>query len=183
MPGIGSIVCDQQSAVLDVIGKKIEAPKSVISFSNNQSDAAPLLQFIQEEYNCDNEEATRKLNNFVKRLITLKTSEKVSVGALGNLRKTKADQFELVSNSKLSGYYNDVTATRLVKINSPHAILVGDKETTREAMQEFYVPKETVWRSKYWIASVIILVISAALILAHYFYFNGNNIFGNHMGF
>ena len=107
----------------------------------------------------------------------------MSIGALGVLRKNDSNEIELEEFSNLSLYQEDIPAQKLVKYNAPHTILVGDKETTREAMQEYYEEDVPLWKSKWWIAAVVILAISAGLILLHYFYFDGNNRFGNHIGF
>ena len=183
LPGIGSLNSKEQHAVLDIIDKRIEAPKSFVQFSYNELNDAALINLIQAEYQCDYNTAKEKLTAYVKRFTDLKPMESISIGALGVLRKSNSNQFELDAFPNLTNYQKDIIATRLVKINAPHAILVGDRETTREAMQEFYVEKEVVWKSKWWIASIVILAISTALILIHYFYFNGNDRFGNHLGF
>jgi hypothetical protein len=183
LPGIGSLISKESSAVLDIIDKKIQAPTTTVVFSKDELEETSLLRYIQAEYNCDASTAQKKLVAFVKKIKALDKQESISLGALGSLQKNSVNQLELIPFKNLANYHKEIPAYRLVKLNAPHAILVGDKETTREAMQEFYVEKSTAFRSRWWIAAIIILVISAALIFTHYFYFNGNSSFGNHLGF
>lgn len=183
LPGIGSIILKETQAHVDFGGRNIESPKSTLHFSNNEISDISLLSLIQKEYQCDNNLAKEKLALFIQSVTALPIRSSMSIGALGTLRKNDINEIELEQFPNLSIYQEDISAQKLVKQNAPHAILVGDKETTREAMQEYYEEDTPVWKSKWWIASIIILAISTGLILLHYFYFHGNSRFGNHLGF
>ena len=183
LPGIGSIVLKETQAHIDFGGRTIESPKSTLQFSKKEISDVALLSLIQNEYQCDYYSAKEKLKQFVESVTALPARSRMSIGALGTLRKNDSNEIELEEFSNLSLYQEDIPAQKLVKYNAPHAILVGDKETTREAMQEYYEEDVPLWKSKWWIAAVVILAISAGLILLHYFYFDGNNRFGNHIGF
>ena len=183
LPGIGSLVNKEVPAVLDIIDKKIKAPSSSIVFSKNELEGASFLRFMQAEHDCDDHAAQEKWDVFSKKIKNLKSQDSLSLGALGTLQKNSSDQLVLIPFQNLNIYSQEISAHRLIKINAPHSILVGDKETTREAMQEFYVEKIPAYKSKWWIAAIVIFAVSAALIFTHYFYFNGNSSFGNHLGF
>ena len=183
LPGIGSLVSKEVPAVLDIIDKKIKAPGASIVFSKNELEGASFLRFMQAEHDCDDHAAQEKWDVFSKKIKNLKSQDSLSLGALGTLQKNSSDQLELIPFQNLNTYSQEIPAYRLIKINAPHSILVGDKETTREAMQEFYVEKIPPYKSKWWVAAIVIFVISAALVFTHYFYFNGNSSFGNHLGF
>ena len=183
LPGIGSLVSKEVPAVLDIIDKKIKAPSSSIVFSKNELEGASFLRFMQAEHDCDDHAAQEKWDVFSKKIENLKPQDLLSLGALGTLQKNSNDQLELIPFQNLNIYHQEIPAYRLIKLNAPHSILVGDKETTREAMQEFYVEKVPAYKSKWWVAAIVMLVVSAALIFTHYFYFDGNSSFGNHLGF
>lgn len=183
LPGIGSIILKETQAHIDFGGRIIESPKSFLQFSNVEIIDVSLLSLIEKEFQCDTDIAKEQLTRFVESIKALPFQSSMSIGALGNLKKNENNEIELEPLSNLSIYQEDISAQKLVKHNAPHAILVGDKETTREAMQEYYQEDVPVWKSKWWIASVVILVLSGILILLHYFYFNGNSLFGNHLGF
>ncbi len=183
LPGLGSLGSRETHAVLDPADNKIIAPSAIVIFSHHELNTDLLLAQICNDQQCEHHEASIHLNQFVSKINELEIDKSFSLGALGDIRKTDTDQFEIVAFAHSSIHGEDIVAHKVLRNNSSHHILVGDKETTKEAMQEFYEEEDRAATTRWWIAASIFLVISAALILLHYFYFAGNNRFGNHMNF
>jgi hypothetical protein len=171
LPGIGTLVLNQQSAESDFAGKKIYPPKSTIRFSAETADAAVLVAFIKNEKNISTEEAAAVLQNFSteisNKLSVDKTMELHNIGTLQN----NNDTISFTEKALPDFFVQPVIAERVIHPQAEHSILVGEKETTNTAMTEYYAD-EPVAKDRWWIWAIVLGTIAVAVITYH---FTSNN--------
>lgn len=179
MPGLGTLSIGSSGAEADFSNKLIGAPKSLIHFTNEQTDADAFLNYVAKTTETDKQEVTNTFNYFCDRLkrdiaggnaISIEPIGKLSVDAQG---KIKFEQQELPAS-----FIQPVVAERVIHPQAEHHILVGDRETTNTVMTEFLAPKIAL-TDRWWIWAIVLGAIGLGLLFV---YFSGTDVvsmFGN----
>ena len=69
--------------------------------------------------------------------MNLDSGEKIIFDSIGTLQKDPAGNILFQTMNGIN-FYEPVIAERIIHKNDEHSVLVGDKETTSGAMNEFY---------------------------------------------
>ncbi len=162
LPGIGKLSLVTYPASGYFSSKQIAAPKQEIVFSPGNAD-----EKLFNEFSAISELMKNKLD--VEGVVDL-----VGIGVFtkddsGDMKFTPV---QLDENLQLP-----VTAVRVIREHSQHAMLVGDKETTNTEMTELLNVDEPA-KDKWWIWAIV-LGAAGLLLLAIYLSQYGINAFGN----
>jgi hypothetical protein len=177
LPGIGSLAVHRNEAVIIAGEKRITAPAEEIVFSQTESDADDLYDFIAAQKGISKEEAAYQLGRYCEELKQLHDNEKISISDIGTFYKN-ANGSTAFTPVQVSLSATDIYAEKVIHPDRSHAILVGDTETTNVAMNEYYAEEEPKAKSRWWIFALILFLIAVVLII---FYLNDpahNNNFG-----
>lgn len=171
LPQIGRfnvVVTPSQS---DIANKQITPPYFKISFSGREEKISDgLIKYIAARKHIGIAEALSEIQTWCGIAKTkLKEGEEILFAPLGVLKKGPSGNL-FIQNENDSLFFAPVAAERVIHKNSEHAMLVGDRETTSSAMNQFYNETVTVVKKKTWkLIAIILLVIALALLFFHFY--------------
>lgn len=175
LPGVGTLYVNRHEAVIVSGEKKILPPFSEITFDSKETEAADLVSYIAAEKEINEEEALYRLHKFSHALKERLHSTIRNVGAF----EKNSDNDLIFTPVTPVNYYTEIHAERVVRTDSSHNMLVGDKETTTTAMTEYFTPSDAPRRSFWWIWALIIIAVSVGLIVLYMNDDTGTRSFGN----
>ena len=178
LPDIGTLHIKLASAIAVLGVQKINAPVSIMSFTNDISDSNAITEYIAINKNVSFNEAAYQLNNICKEIANLKEGEEFLIDAVGSFAKSKNDKIFFTASKELEIFTPAVYAERVIHPDDSHAILVGDKETDRNSMTEFYTDSVTVNKSKWWLFAAIFFIVSIVMIVIYHNSEQYNSFFG-----
>lgn len=186
LPLLGNFRIATMPASLDIVNKQLFAPSDEILFSESGDYVTEgLIAYISNLDKVSLNDAEEKINNWcLHTKVKLDAGEKIIFNSVGSLQKNAAGNIFFQRKNGVN-FYEAIPAERVIHKNAEHAVLVGDKETTSAAMNEFYSDENVKEKKATWkIWSIVLLAISV-LFLFFYFYthqFSETGI-GNHSSF
>ena len=159
--------------------RKITSPVPAISFTDHFTDSADLQNYISVNKEISHEEAGYQLQKFCKDLNALQKETPFEIPGAGNFYITRSGKLAFDPVVIPQSFLPDVQAVRLIHTDTPHAILVGDTETTNAAMEEFFKEENPIIKSNRWIEALILLLLAAAAIIFYLNSKNSNSFFGS----
>ncbi len=183
LPGVGTLYLEKQPARFEDAGQKIIAPNYSIVLNPDVLPPGLLYSFVAQSAKTTEIQAEKDIQGFCNKIISLPTEGKIELNGSGNFYRDEEGILLFHEMNLQKELFPDLEVQKLVRKNEEHSILVGDKETTNNRMTEFFAEDSSVKSDRWWIAALIIFIISAALIIWHYTGFNHPSIFGNHQRF
>ena len=171
IPLIGKFKINTQTAELDIANKQILPPADEIIFSEGADYLADdLTNYISVSKNLSAHEAEEKIHHWcLHSKSKLDSGEKIMFDSVGTLQKDEAGAIFFQRKNGVQ-FFANISAERVVHKNSEHAVLVGDRETTSSAMNEYYRDVPLMLRKSSWKLWAIILFILSLIIISIYFY-------------
>ena len=167
LPQIGTLHIKSDPAV-SVLGiQKINAPVNLISFTNDITDSKNLTEYIAVNKNISFDEAEYQLKNISNEILNLKQEEEFLIDGVGFFTKSQNDKLLFKENKEAEIFAIPVYAERVIHPDDSHAILVGDKETDRNSMTEFFTDTAPTKKNKWWLWAAAIFVLSVVLIFIY----------------
>ncbi|MDB5278337.1 MAG: hypothetical protein JWR61_3292 [Ferruginibacter sp.] len=166
LPGIGILSLKNHPAVSNVAAAVIKAPAPFISFSPaNENEESSFNEFSA-------------LSEIIRK--DIEENGTVTLKGVGDFIKKENGAIDFIPSHIHPLFMPDVTATRVIRQNAEHTILVGDKETTNTQMSGYFVEAEEITPAKdrWWIWAIV-LVAAGLAIIGLYLLQNGFNLFGN----
>ena len=178
LPQIGTLNI-KTTAATSVLGEqKITAPVSTIFFIDEITDSRNITSFIAANKSVSVEEAAYQLKKISAEITALNEGEKFSIAGVGDFYKNNTDKITFQPAALPSYFTPSVYAERVIHPNDSHAILVGDTETDRNTMTEFFTEDEPVRKSKWWVWAAVLFATAIALIIIYQNDDNRNSFFG-----
>jgi len=165
---LGTLYIDQAGAVAEFTQKSITAPRPVIHFSTEQSDKTPVINYLASSVGIDQSEAAAAYDVFFEGLQQqLDQQSSAYWEGVGTFSKDTMGETGFTPGELPATFLPAVTAERVVHPQTPHAMLVGDKETTNTVMTEYF-NEEPATRSRWWIWAIAIAAIALIVILVYF---------------
>ena len=178
LPEIGTLHIITTPAVSVLGEQKIYAPVSTISFSNDVVDSKSVTEYVALNKSISFDEAAYQLKNISNEILRLKEGEEFLIVGVGVFSKSQNDTV-LFNGIKVVEYFTpSVYAERVIHPDDSHSILVGDKETDRNSMTEFFTDTATVKKDKWWLWAAALFVVSIVLIFMYINNERHNGLFG-----
>lgn len=180
LPGLGTIRLQHIPAINNISDHVVEPPSRKAIFDDTQD--APnknLFQFIANRLGIEEWEAIKKINDFSFDLkAQLKQGQEVVWENIGTLKSDLAGTITLDSKASQFDFIIPVPAKRVIRSNTNHSIVRGDKEVTEvfnvmpleNAGEE---TEETGSRKKRWLLWASLVLLAALTTLIIHFYMNG----------
>lgn len=172
LPGIGNFKINVVPAYLDVANKKILPPATEIIFSEGDVHLRKdLVKYISIQQNVDEHQAAENITKWCDNVKeSLNAGEKIIFESIGSLQKNAVGNIFLSTKNK-NRLYEAVSADRVVHKDEDHAVLVGDRETTSAAMNEYYKAETVFERKISWkIWATVLLGLSILSLIMHFSY-------------
>ena len=178
LPQIGTLNIKSEPAVLVLGVQKINAPVSFISFTTEINDPKSLTEYIAVNKSINFDEAAYQLNNISNEILNLKQVEEFSITGVGVFTKSQNNKLLFSENKVADIFTTPVYAERVIHPAYSHSILVGDKETDRNTMTEYYTDTVPLTKNKWWLWAAAIFIVSVVLIFIYLNNENHNSYFG-----
>ena len=175
---VGTLHLQSASSTSEIGTQKIIPPSHTISFSKDITDSKNLTEFIAANKNISVDEAAYQLRNISEEIINLKEQEEFSLKGVGVFLRSQNDNLIFSQVQTDVSFAQPVYAERVIHPDDSHAILVGDKETDRNTMTEFFTETEPLKKNKWWIWAAALFVLSIVLISVYLNNENQNKSFG-----
>ncbi len=179
LPGIGKISISTKPAELDIANKQMLPPSDEIIFTTRpDKNIDELAKYVSFKKNLSQTEALDSIKSWCNEIKEkLNEGGQINFGSIGDLRKNTSGNIYFTP-ARIATLLIPVTAERVIHKNSDHAVLVGDKETTSSAMNQFLNEEEAV-KSLTWKIIALVLFVIAVTILLFHFYSNSSSVTGN----
>ena len=178
LPQIGTLHIKTESAALEMGVQKIHAPVNKIIFSNEITDSKNVTEYIAANKNISFDEAAYQLKNISNEILSLKEGQEFLLDNVGVFTKSQNDKLLFEEVKEIEIFTPSVYAERVIHPDDSHAILVGDKETDRNSMTEFFTDSLAVENDKWWIWAIVIFVASSVMLFIYLNDDNKNSSFG-----
>ena len=175
---IGTLHLQSASATSEIGTQKIIPPLHTISFINDITDVKNLTEFIAANKNISADEAAYQLKNISEEITNLKKGQEFAFAGVGVFLRSQNEKLIFNQVQTDVSFAQPVYAERVIHPDDSHAILVGDKETDRNTMTEFFTETEPVKKNKWWIWAAALFVLSIVLIFVYLNNENQNKSFG-----
>ena len=160
------------SARVDVANKQIIPPALQIVFTSREEKMSDgLVKYVSEKKKIHVAEELDDLKRWCSDAKNkLKKGEEILLEPLGVLKKGASGNEFIRSSDRTVRFFEPVIAERVIHENTAHAMLVGDKETTSSAMNDYYHEEEIKPKSNTWkIIGIILLIIGFFLLFLHFY--------------
>ena len=178
VPALGTLRIESVSAASEIGSQIINPPINNISFSQDISDIKNLTEYIAANKNISVEEAAYQLKNNSQEITNLGENQEFLIAGVGMFSKNINGNLIFTPVETNAVYSLPVYAERVIHPDDSHAILVGDKETDRNTMTEFFTETEPVKKNKWWMWAAVIFIISIILTIIYFNNENRNSFFG-----
>ena len=171
IPLIGKFKINTLAAELDIANKQILPPADEIIFSEGADYLTQdFTNYISFSKNLSPDEAEEKIHHWcLQSKSKLDSGEKIIFDSIGSLQKDETATI-FFQRKKGVNFFENIPAERVIHKNAEHTVLVGDKETTNSAMNEYYKDVPLMLRKSSWKIWAIILFILSLIIIGIYFY-------------
>lgn len=167
LPSVGSLILKPGNAKYLPGENFMLAPVPFIELSYNESSCDSLLKFISSKKNIGVPDAELMLSNFCKQLTGMEAYEELPLATSGSFYMDENGQLHFKSLSIPAAFLPGATAQRVIHPDVAHHLLVGDKETNSAAMTEL-LSDDTVTKSRWWIAAIIMTGIALVIVFVYY---------------
>lgn len=173
IPGLGTIFIERLPARSDFANKQLLPPQYIFRF-NKYYDAPDkeFFTYLSLQQNIPDYEAIRLYNQFSQELRTsIMLEESVEWKDVGILRKNNSGEIEFEQLNRQVDLYKPVNAERVIRNNSAHSILVGDREKTNIEMRGSLKGKSNILAEKrsWWIVGLILSAFALMILLFNFF--------------
>lgn len=170
---VGRFKINDVSAESDIINKQIAPPLLDISFASREEKISDgLIKYVADKKMITLAQASDDIKMWCRDTKNkLINGEEVPLLPLGVLKKSTSGNV-FVANFSPAIFFRPVKAERVIHLNSEHAVLVGDKETTSSRMSDYLQVENVIKKNNAWKILAILLFIIALFFLIIHFYGN-----------
>ena len=166
IPGLGTIYVERVPANTDFVNRQILPPGYQFRFDKYfDAPDKEFFSYLANEKHVADFEAIRMYNEWAYDFRNrLKGEQPVDWKGVGVLHQDALGEIHFEPQKSDRNTLKPVPATRVVRTNAAHTMLVGDKETTTLAMSEM-LTEETSRKHRWWIYALVVALIAAAILI------------------
>lgn len=180
LPGLGTIRLQHIPAINNISSHVVEPPSKKAIFDDSQDTPNKnLFRFIANRLQVEEWEAIKMINDFSFELKSkLKQGQEIVWDNIGTLKSDLGGIISLESKASQFAFVTPVVARRVIRSNTNHNIVRGDKEVTEvfnvvpsgEVMEDEVLVTGKRKRWLLWTSLLLLLVLAG---IAVHFYMNG----------
>lgn len=175
LPGIGELNVHHRSAVYMQGDQSMYPPEVEVRLMESDLSDNAFVKFIALNLNVSVTAAKNRLDQFCKEVLTPGTE--TVIDSLGTIVVDDYEKVSFVEHS-FPAYSIAVPAQRVVR-QTPHALIVGENESTSEIMSAYYAGQQNSKKSFWWAWAIGIFLITAILITYYIISGDFNATFGS----
>ena len=163
LPGIGTLIITTNSAEIDFGNAAISSPFDTINFIREAEGEKIFNEFSA-------------ISELLKN--NLKKQGSVKLTGIGEFQTLQSGEINFISIDPDPVFVLPIKIERVIRQDVPHAILVGDQQTTNVVMTEFY-NDQPVKKDRWWIWAIALAIIAIGVFVVYFLNQKGYNLFGN----
>ncbi|MEO6220626.1 MAG: hypothetical protein ABIO81_09380 [Ginsengibacter sp.] len=170
LPGIGHFRISTKPAELDIANKQLLPPTDEIFFLEEEVHLRKdLVTYVSTQQKIQENIAAENIAKWCQETKDkLDTGEKIHFQSLGTLEKDEVGNILFHMNNEIH-FFEAVPAERIIHKNEEHSVLVGDRETTSVAMNEFYREDPVIEKKSWWrIWAIVLFSLSLLVLIIHF---------------
>jgi hypothetical protein len=181
LPTIGALVLTPGNAQPIAGEKRILGPMPHIELSRKELSPFDLTDFIARHQNISTATARNLLDQYCEAIKQLPPFGELRMHTAGSFYVDEHAVLHFKSASMPAVFSPEVLVERVIHLDTPHQMLVGDTQTNTVAMSEL-LNEEAPIKSRWWIAALLMALIALALL---FYYYSRHHLgeFGNESGF
>lgn len=179
LPSVGSLAITTEASKLNLGEHSISAPHSKIQLVSQEQSREPLVEFISKFQGTDLATSNNHLEKFIASIKSLQKQEDLVIGEAGKFEVDENGYLIFTEQKIFTNYFPEVQANRVVRANQSHDILVGDTESNREKMTEYFSNEKISDPGKAWLWISLGLIVAAGIVIFLLKSANVNNASGN----
>ena len=181
LPTIGALVLRPGNAQTIAGEKRIIGPMPHIELSQKEISPVELTDFIARHQNISTATAQHLLAQYCEAIKQLPPFGELGMHTAGSFYVDEHAVLHFKSAPIPAVFSPEVLAERVIHLDTPHQMLVGDTQTNTVAMSEL-LNEEAPIKSRWWIAALVMALIGSALL---FYYYSRHPLgeFGNESGF
>jgi len=182
IPGLGTIYVERSPARSDFINRQVLPPSYHFRFDKYfDAPGKDFFTFLATRKNIEDYEAIKLYNEWAHSLRNyIGTDQSSSLEGIGILKRDSSGEIVFEPENPSDILSVPVPAKRIVRTNSKHTMLVGDKEVSNIEMTDYLQDGVHKEKTSWWIYALIIAAIALTAILFHFFRDAQASPFGNH---
>jgi len=169
IPGIGTIYLETGIASIDSASRMAVPPSHQLRFDRYfDSPDKSFYTYLSQQQNIADYESLRLYNDFAYRLKDrLNLEQSAEWKGLGTLYKDEEGNILLKSSFSNPAFIEPVSATKVVRSDAQHTMLVGDRERTSDEMLHWFSEEADSAPGKWWLPAVVVGIAALLIILFH----------------
>ena len=169
IPGVGSFIAEMEPAKLNFVERSVHSPLPLIKFTtDNTNSANDFCRFLAKEINIDEADAAGKFDAFSDEIKnSLNKNKSVALPGIGILTLQFGDTYSFTSQENIQSFFPHLNAERVIRKNTGHNLIVGEKEKTSAQMHEELLHDKEIRKDRWWIYAMVLAVIGVASIVIY----------------
>ena len=182
IPGLGTIYVERSPARSDFINKQLLPPSYHFRFDKYfDAPGKDFFAFIAARKNVEDYEAIKLYNEWALSLRNNISAEHSSqLDGIGVLKRDQSGEVVFEPEAPADAFAIPVPAQRIVRTNTRHTMLVGDREVSNVEMTDYLHDEVHKEKTSWWVYALIIAAVALTAILFHFFRNSNTAPFGNH---
>jgi hypothetical protein len=175
--GLGTICLENMPALVDASTRTVQPPSYRFRFDKfYDSPDKNLFAFLSAQQNISDYEALRQYNDFAYSLRDrLNYFREAEWEGLGTLKKDDTGDIHFDSLISKPFFLQPVPAEKVIRTNSKHMLLVGDRERSNREMSDWFA-EEPIHGNRLWWLVALLGGFAAALVIIFHFSSHGWNV-------
>ena len=182
IPGLGTIYVERIPAQSDFVNKQLLPPAYHYRFDKYfDAPDKDFFTYLASKKEVADYEAIRMYNDWAYNFRNkISLDHPAEWRGVGKLSKDVYGEVVFEPASTLNSFLSAIPAERVIRSNSRHKMLVGDKELSNVEMSDYLQEETHVEKESWWIYALIICALALVIIFFH-FYRNNMSVssFGN----
>lgn len=176
IPGVGNFTYAEKPAVLDFANKSISQPQYEIVFHQENLPADKnFFNFLCAQMHTEEWKAVIAFNDFSNHIKNVLSHTGIfNIDGLGTISQKMAGELSFQPYINKTKLFPEITAERVIRKKTEHAVLVGEQEKTSSQMQhqiELQHEEESaaeLTTERWWISAIVLAAIGIAAIAYYY---------------
>ncbi|MEO5983891.1 MAG: hypothetical protein ABIP80_00210 [Ferruginibacter sp.] len=179
LPGIGSLQLKQRTASHVIGEKQLLPPVPYIVYTSTDEDSTPFINYISQIGNIPTEAASEKLAAYCTRITQMQRFSEIELPNAGKFYVNTESELSFRQVPFVEELMPTVFAERITHPETPHTLIVGDRESDSVRMAEYLTYDEPVKKDRWWIWALILLVLASLVIFIYLNDYGSSSGFGN----
>ncbi len=181
LPGLGTIYLERIPAQSDFVNRQLLPPAYHYRFDKYfDTPAKEFFMYLAASRQVEEYQAIKLFNEWSQDLRNhIGIEQPVALEGMGMLTRNTSGEIVFEPFAAVKTFEVAVPAERVIRMNTGHTMLVGDREMSSLEMSDYLQGNVRRKRASWWVYALILTALSLAAIFFHYYKNGFSAPFGN----